>query len=81
MYQNSLINNAGHLPVAFRVTIQYDQLIMLENFYELINTIYGNLRLKIRVTPDALIWCCVDPQYSLLHGVTTSNLEMLLTTQ
>jgi hypothetical protein len=63
------------LPVAFRVTIQYDQLIMFENFYEYINTIYGNLKIKIRVSPEALIWCCVHPQYSLLHGVTTSNLE------
>jgi hypothetical protein len=75
MYQSSLKNLTGHLPAAFRVTIQYYQLIMFENFYEYINTIYGNLKLKIRVSPHALIWCCVDPQYSLFHGVTTSNLE------
>jgi hypothetical protein len=36
--------------------------------------IYGNLKIKLRVSPEALIWCCVDTQYSLLHGVTTSNL-------
>jgi hypothetical protein len=75
MYLTTLNNVAGQLKVAFRVTIQYDQLIMFENFYEYINTIYGNLKLKVRVTPHTLIWCCVDSQYSLLHGVTTSNLE------
>jgi hypothetical protein len=48
---------------------------MFENFYENINEIYGNLKLKLRVTPDALIWCCVNPQYSLLHGVISSFLE------
>jgi hypothetical protein len=47
------------------------------NFYEFINTIYGTVKLKLRVSPHALIWYCVDPQYSLLHGVTTSNLERL----
>jgi hypothetical protein len=78
MYQNSLKNLTGHLPVAFRITIQYDQLIMFENFYEYINTIYGNLKIKIRVTPDALIWCCIDPQYSLSHGVTTSHLDRVV---
>jgi hypothetical protein len=36
------------------------------------------MKRAIKITPDALIWCCVDPQYSLLHGVTTSNLERVL---
>jgi hypothetical protein len=75
MYQTSLRNSYGQLPVSFRVSIQYDQLIMFDNFYEYINEIYGNLKLKLRVSPDALVWCCVDPQYSLLHGVTSSFLE------
>jgi hypothetical protein len=48
---------------------------MFVNFYKYLNEIYGNLKLKLRVSPDALIRCCVDPQYSLLYGVTTSYLE------
>jgi hypothetical protein len=48
---------------------------MFEYFYEYINDIYGNLKLKLRVSRDALVWCCVDPLYSLLHGFTTSFLE------
>jgi hypothetical protein len=59
----------------FRVSIQYDQLIMFENFYEYINDKYENLKLTLRITPVVLVWCCVDPRYSLLHDVTTSFLE------
>jgi hypothetical protein len=54
MHQNSLKNLTGHLPIAFRVTIQYDQLIMFENFYEFINTIYVNVKLKLRVSLTCL---------------------------
>jgi hypothetical protein len=75
MYQASLRNAFGQIPVSFRMNIQYDQLIIFENFYEYINEIYGNLKLKLRVSPDVLIWYCIDPQYSLLHGVTTSFLD------
>jgi hypothetical protein len=54
MHLSSISNVPGHLKVAFRVTIQYGQLIMFENFYEYINTIYGNLKIKIRVSPTHL---------------------------
>jgi hypothetical protein len=55
MFQASLRNAYGQLPVFFRVTIQYDQLIMFENFYEYINEIYENLKLKLRIIPDVLV--------------------------
>jgi hypothetical protein len=71
MYIASARNPYGQLPVAFRVTIQYDQLIMFKNYYEYINEIYGNLNLKLRISPDALVWRCIDPQYSLLYMVTS----------
>jgi hypothetical protein len=48
---------------------------MFENFYKYIKEIYGNFKLKLRISPDALVWCYVYPQYSLLHGVRTSFLE------
>jgi hypothetical protein len=29
----------------------------------------------VKVSPAALVWCCVDPKYSLANGVETSTLE------
>jgi hypothetical protein len=63
------------VTVSFLVTIPYDNLIFFENFYEYINFIYADLELNVKVSPIALVWCCVDPKYSLAHGVETSKLE------
>jgi hypothetical protein len=63
------------VTVSFPVTVAYDNLIFFENFYEYINSIYGDLELNVKVSPNALVWCYVDPKYSLAHGVETSKLE------
>jgi hypothetical protein len=46
--------------VSFPVTVAYDNLVFFENFYEYMNFIYGELELKVKVSPNALVWCCVD---------------------
>jgi hypothetical protein len=75
MYQALKKYQPEYITVAFRITIKYYQLIMFENFYEFINSIHRNLKVKLRIVPDGLVLCCADPQYSLLCGVITSNLE------
>jgi hypothetical protein len=64
--------------VSFPVTIAYDNLVYFENFYEYMNFIYNDLQLNVKVSPDALEWCCVEPKYSLAHGVETSKLPVLV---
>jgi hypothetical protein len=51
------------------VNINFDDLILFENMYEYPSSILGKLELKLKVSPDALVWCCVDPKKSLLYGV------------
>jgi hypothetical protein len=60
------------------VTIAYDNLVYFENFYEYMNFIYGDLQLNVKVLQAALVWCCVDPKYSLAHGVEMSKLEPVI---
>jgi hypothetical protein len=60
------------------VTVAYDNLVFFENFYEYMNYIYGDLELNVKVSPNALVWCCVDPKYSLAHGVETSKFEPVI---
>jgi hypothetical protein len=64
--------------VSFPMTITYDNLVYFENFCEYMNFIYGDLQLNVKVSPNALVWCCVDPKYSLAHGVEMSKLEPVL---
>jgi hypothetical protein len=57
--------------VSFPVTVAYNNLVFFENFYEYMNFVFGELELNVKVFPAALVWWCVDPKYSLLHGVET----------
>jgi hypothetical protein len=66
------------VTVSFPVTVAYDNLVFFEIFYEYMNFIYGDLELNVKVSPNALVWCCVDPKYSLAHGVETSKLEAVI---
>jgi hypothetical protein len=56
-------NNAFtiHFPVQFN----FDDIISLQAFDEYPNYLFGPLELVIRVTPDSLVWCCVDPTFSV----------------
>jgi hypothetical protein len=51
---------------------------VFENFFEYYNFIFGELELNVKVSPVALVWCCVDPKYSLANKVETSTLEPIM---
>jgi hypothetical protein len=48
--------------VSFPVTSTYDNLVCFENFYEYMNFIFGDLKLNVKVSPAALVWCCENPK-------------------
>jgi hypothetical protein len=52
--------------------------VFFENFYEYYNYILGELELNIKISPAALVWCCVVPKYSLANGVEPSTLEPVM---
>jgi hypothetical protein len=66
------------VTVSFPMMVAYDNLVFFENFYGNMNFIYGELELNAKVSPNVLVWCCVDPKYSLVHGVETSKLEPVI---
>jgi hypothetical protein len=63
---------------SFPVRIAYDNLVFFENFYEYMNFIYGDLQLNVKVSPAALVWCCVDLNHLLMYGVETSKFDPLI---
>jgi hypothetical protein len=66
------------ISISFPVVIKYDSLIFFENFFEYYNFVFGELELNVKVSPAALVWCCVDPKCSLANGVETSTLEPVI---
>jgi hypothetical protein len=56
-------NNSFH--VNFPVTIGFDDLLPFQNFSDFPAAVLGDFKLIIRVSPDALVWCSVDPVASI----------------
>jgi hypothetical protein len=69
LYQQTVNSNIQKIKFEFDIKINFDHLIVFENMYEYLSSILGKLELKLKVSPDVLVWCCVDPKESLLHGV------------
>jgi hypothetical protein len=69
LYQQTVNSNLQKIKFEFDVNINFDDLILFENMYEYPSSILGKLELKLKVSPDALVWCCVDWKESLSHGV------------
>jgi hypothetical protein len=64
IYQASLTGENG-LHVTFPVIISFDDLLPFQNFRDFPFRVLGDFKLYIRVSPDALVWCSVNPQESI----------------
>jgi hypothetical protein len=51
--------------VNFPVIIGFDDLLPFQNFGDFPSCVLGDFKLILRVSPDALVWCSVDPYQSI----------------
>jgi hypothetical protein len=64
LYQAKLTGvNSFH--VSFPVIFGFDDLLPFQNFGDFPSCVLGDLKLILRVSPDALVWTSVDPQRSI----------------
>jgi hypothetical protein len=64
LYQAKL-TGTNTIHVNFPVIIGFDDLMPFQNFGDFPACVLGDLKLIIRVCPDALVWCLVDPEQSI----------------
>jgi hypothetical protein len=64
LYQAQL-TGTNSIHVAFPVIIGFDDLLPFQNFGDFPCCVLGDFKLVIRVSPDALVWCSVDPSESI----------------
>jgi hypothetical protein len=74
-YQQTVNSNVQKIKFEFDVNINFEDHILFESMYEYPSSISGKLELKLKVSPNTLMWCCVDPKESLLHGVEALTLR------
>jgi hypothetical protein len=53
------------LRITFPVTIGFDMLLPLQGFNLFPNSLFGDLNLIIKVSPNGLVWACTDPELYL----------------
>jgi hypothetical protein len=71
----SLTPDSHRLHIKWPVTIGFDMLLPLQGFNMFPNCLFGDLSLVIKVSPNALVWACTDPQ---LYLVTNAKLSSML---
>jgi hypothetical protein len=64
LYQAQL-QGTNSIHVNFPVIIGFDDLLPFQNFSDFPSCVLGDFKLIIRVSPDALVWCTVDPWPSI----------------
>jgi hypothetical protein len=68
------------LHVEFPVIIGFDDFLPFQFFSLYPSSVFGELSLVIRVSPDAMVWCSVDPVSSILEQVDISSAPVATTT-
>ena len=64
IYQASLAGD-NSLHITFPVIIGFDDLLPFQNFGDFPSCVLGEFKIYIRVSPDALVWCSVNPVESI----------------
>jgi hypothetical protein len=56
---------SNKFTIQFPVQFNFDDIIHFQGFDMFPNFLFGSLDLVLQVTPDSLVWCCVDPAVSI----------------
>jgi hypothetical protein len=70
LYQAQL-TGTNSIHINFPVIIGFDDLLPFQNFGDFPSRVLGDFRLIIHVSPDALVWCSVDPAASITQLAET----------
>jgi hypothetical protein len=80
IYRTSLTGeNALH--VTFAVIIGFDYLLPFQNFGDFPSCVLGDFKLYIRVSPDPLVWCSVNPSESTKQRLRSIRLQKIQITK
>ncbi|KAA6393095.1 MAG: hypothetical protein EZS28_011381 [Streblomastix strix] len=65
------------MPVGFTVSIPLDDLLIFSAFSEHPNSLFGDLKMKFKINPNAFVFCQVDPVLSMAKYYTINKDELL----
>ncbi|KAA6375745.1 MAG: hypothetical protein EZS28_028727 [Streblomastix strix] len=65
------------MPVKFTASIPLDDLLIFSAFSEYPNRLFGDLKIKFKINPNAFVCCQVDPVMSMAKYYTINKDELL----
>ncbi|KAA6372847.1 MAG: hypothetical protein EZS28_031625, partial [Streblomastix strix] len=65
------------MPINFTVSIPLDDLLIFSAFSEYPNLLFGDLKIKFKINPNAFVFCQVDPIISLAKFYTICKDELM----
>ncbi|KAA6363202.1 MAG: hypothetical protein EZS28_041271, partial [Streblomastix strix] len=65
------------MPVNFSVSIPLDDLLIFSAFSEYPNSLFGDLKIKFKINPNAFVFCQIDPVISMSRYYTINKDELL----
>ncbi|KAA6358738.1 MAG: hypothetical protein EZS28_045734, partial [Streblomastix strix] len=63
--------------VNFSVSIPLDDILIFSAFSEYPNSLFGDLKIKFKINPNALVFCQIDPVISMAKYYTINKDELL----
>ncbi|KAA6355967.1 MAG: hypothetical protein EZS28_048506, partial [Streblomastix strix] len=65
------------MPVNFSVSIPLDDLLIFSAFSEYPNALFGDLKIKFKINPNAFVFCQIAPVISMARYYTINKDELL----
>ncbi|KAA6375591.1 MAG: hypothetical protein EZS28_028883 [Streblomastix strix] len=65
------------IPVNFSVSIPLDDILIFSAFFEYPNSLFGDLKIKFKINPNAFVFCQIDPIISMARYYTINKNELL----
>ncbi|KAA6395205.1 MAG: hypothetical protein EZS28_009267 [Streblomastix strix] len=69
------------MPVSFTVSLPLDDLLIFSAFSEYLNSLFGDLKIKFKINPNALVFCQVDPFILIVKFYTICKDELMSSIQ
>ncbi|KAA6383519.1 MAG: hypothetical protein EZS28_020953 [Streblomastix strix] len=69
------------MPVRFRISISLDDLLIFSDFTDYLNGMFGDLKIKFKINPNAFVFAQVNPTVSLAKYYTMNKDELLSSRQ
>ncbi|KAA6315811.1 MAG: hypothetical protein EZS28_055359, partial [Streblomastix strix] len=65
------------LPIRFRLSIPLDDILIFSGFIDYPNSLFGDLKIKFKINPNAFVFAQVNPIISMAKSYTMNKTDLM----